>query len=102
MLCRGSGGFIVQERGSLSLTRIALDPSATFDLSGGASLSFASMAVLVAISIPTGASLIAHDATLSNALVVSGAASLSGCTLETSASLAATGGSLSLVGCNSA
>ena len=41
----GSGSFVVQERGSLALTRIALDPSATIDLSGGGSLSLASMIV---------------------------------------------------------
>jgi len=45
VLCRGSGGFIVQERGSLSLTNIALDPSATIDLSGGGLLSLASVIV---------------------------------------------------------
>ena len=45
MFCRGSASFAVQERGSLALTNIALDPSATIDLSGGGSLSLASMAV---------------------------------------------------------
>ena len=30
----GTGSFPVQERGSLALTRIALDPSATIDLTG--------------------------------------------------------------------
>eukprot|EP01045_Picozoa_sp_COSAG04_P010896 COSAG04_NODE_683_length_11182_cov_15.270775_11_plen_242_part_00 len=45
MFCRGSGSFVVQERGSLALTNIALDPEATIDLSGGGSLSLALMAV---------------------------------------------------------
>ena len=45
----GSGSFAVQERGSLALTRIALDPSASIDISGGGSLSLASMAVPAAV-----------------------------------------------------
>ena len=40
----GTGSFAVQERGSLALTRIALDASASITMSGG-SLSLASMAV---------------------------------------------------------
>ena len=39
----------MQERASLALTNIALDPSATIDLSGGGSLSLASMAVPAAV-----------------------------------------------------
>ena len=62
-VCRGSGGFSVEERGSLALTE---------------------MLVQGAISVATG-----------------GSASLSGCTLEASARLTASGGgSLSLVGCS--
>ena len=44
VFCRGSGGFVVQERGSLALTNIALDASARVSVTGG-TLSLASMAV---------------------------------------------------------
>ena len=43
-VCRGSGSFVVQERGTLALTNIALDPSARITVCGG-SLSLASMIV---------------------------------------------------------
>ena len=46
--CRGSGSFVVQERGSLSLTNIAVDPSATLTVTGG-TLSLVSMAVPAAV-----------------------------------------------------
>eukprot|EP01046_Picozoa_sp_COSAG06_P012925 COSAG06_NODE_772_length_12432_cov_119.880159_8_plen_584_part_00 len=45
----GSGGFTVQERGSLALQNIALNPSAIIDLRGSASLSLASMVVRAAV-----------------------------------------------------
>ena len=45
----GTGSFAVLERGSLTLTNIALHPSATIDLSGGGSLSLASMLVPLAV-----------------------------------------------------
>eukprot|EP01045_Picozoa_sp_COSAG04_P004849 COSAG04_NODE_216_length_19953_cov_85.343558_20_plen_237_part_00 len=48
MLCRGSGGFVVQERASLALTNIALNPSATLTVTAG-SLSLASMVVRAAV-----------------------------------------------------
>eukprot|EP01045_Picozoa_sp_COSAG04_P037768 COSAG04_NODE_9813_length_830_cov_1.240766_1_plen_187_part_00 len=41
----GAGSFAVHERGSLALTRIALDPAATITVSDGGSLSLASMIV---------------------------------------------------------
>jgi hypothetical protein len=44
----GSGGFTVQERGSLTLTYLAFGPSASFVVAGG-SLSLASMAVPAAV-----------------------------------------------------
>ena len=69
----GSGGFTVEERGSLSLTYVDLGAST--------------------ITVESGASLTAQGSRFSGALAVSGAASLSGCTLAT---IDLSGGSLSL------
>ena len=83
----GSGGFIVQERGLLSLTYVGLGTSTITTDSGGA-LTLISMVVPVALSITNGI-LTVKQSTLSSTLTVSegSTASLSGCTLSDTLSI---------------